>query len=305
MKSLIKYLLTFSRGERNGIILLLALGALLVVAPEIYRAMLKPVPSNSPEFYARVDSFFNSLTLNSPSIEDGPSHSVLHEEFTGVAVAEPFYFNPNHVSADDLVKLGLSPRQAQTVINYRARGGRFRTPEDFAKVYAIDSSTYHRLKPWIRIPVDERVVAPATDVAQKPEDSGSAPIDLNTADTLELNKIRGIGRVCARRIVAYRELLGGFHSLHQLTEVYGVKAELVSSLAGQVRVDSTRVKRINLNLVTYDELRKHPYISDYQSKAIIYYRGRRGAFKSIDEILENKLVPPETFNKLREYLTLQ
>jgi competence ComEA-like helix-hairpin-helix protein len=305
MKSLVKYLLTFSRGERNGIILLLALAALLVVAPEIYRAMLKPVPSNAPEFYARVDSFFNSLTLNSRSVEDGPSHSVLHEELTIAAEAEPFYFDPNHVSADDMVKLGLSTRQAQTVINYRAKGGRFRSPEDFAKVYVIDSSTYHRLKPWIRIHVDERAIAPATDAAQKPEDAEPAPVDINTADTLELTRIRGIGRVYARRIVAYRELLGGFHSLHQLTEVYGVKGELVSSIAGQVRVDSTRVKRMNLNMVTYDELRKHPYISDYQSKAIIYYRSRRGAIKSLDEIVENKLVPPETFNKIKNYLTLQ
>ena len=99
--------------------------------------------------------------------------------------------------------------------------------------------------------------------------------------TLELRKIKGIGKILARRIIAYRELLGGYTNIKQLNEVYGIKPDLVKDISAQITIDTTRIRLINLNLITFEDLKKHPYLNEFQAKAIIYYRGKMKNIKNV------------------------
>ena len=163
---------------------------------------------------------------------------------------------------------------------------------------------FARLVPYIQIEQkpDSAFISQQIEVEKKiPE---PIIIELNSADTLELIKLKGVGRSFARRIVAYRNLLGGFIIKQQLLEVWGFKEEMLKSIEENLTVDTTVVQKININMASLDNLQKHPYLTTYQAKSIIYYREKMGNINSIDEILKNKLVDKETYRKVKGYLTV-
>ncbi len=296
--------LSFSRTERYGIILLLSLVLILAIIPYIHRTFfISSSPLANPQVFSKIDSFV--LTLNQPKSRVEQPFSYIEEEKPPVSEPELFNFDPNTVTASQLIRLGLSKKQARVIENYRSKGGIFRKAEDFSKIYIIDSTLFNRLLPFIQIDKsqfehknladDNTITIIKAEVLQ---------IELNSADTLELVKIRGIGRGYARRIIAYRNLLGGYYNANQLTEVYGFTKETLESISPNIYIDSLKIKKININLVDYNELKKHPYLSDYQARAIIYYRETIGPFQSAKEIASNKLVDDKTFQKLRHYITV-
>jgi len=302
----IKEFLTFSKGERNGIVILIILMLILMLSPLIYRTFFSSTPNDNSDFQTKADSFFSSLTLKPEESVRTTANPIESEEIETPKNRKYFFFDPNTITVEALVQLGLSVKQANVVARYRSKGGRFHTLEEFSKVYVIDSSTFQRLKPWIKInqlALDSQPKLKGDTTLSKSEEY-PAIVELNTADTLELVSIKGIGKTFARRIIAYRNLLGGFVNIHQLNEVYGMKPELVNAIASSITIDSTRIKRINLNLVSYEELRKHPYLSDYQSKAIIFYRSKVGNIKSTQELFTNKIIPYDKFRNIKSYLTV-
>lgn len=301
----IKEFLTFSKGERNGIIILIVLIILFAFSPIFYRNFLISIPNNSSDFYTKTDSFFSSLTLKPDEALTTTVNHFENEELTPSKIKKYFFFDPNKASIEDLVQLGLSVKQANVIEKYRIKGGQFHRPDDFSKVYVIDSATFRKLKPWIKIDLLAINSQPKAkrDSFTRTEKTPII-IELNTADTLELVNIKGIGKSYARRIIAYRNLLGGFVNIYQLAEVYGIKPELIKNIASSITIDSSRIKRINLNLVSYEDLKKHPYISDYQSKAIIFYRSKVGNIKNIHELLANKILSLEKYRIIKSYLTI-
>lgn len=298
-----KEFFVFSKSERNGIIVLVVIIILLILSPHFYRSFFQAIPSKDSSFYSSVDSFFTALTQKPEESVKNPNNPVEHEEFDSRKNPNYFFFDPNNTTIEEFVQLGLSVKQAQVIERYRSKGGRFKTPEEFSKMYVIDSSMFKKLKPWIKI----SLLAKSNEQTNKDTVSKiklqPIIVELNTADSLELTKIKGIGKAFARRIIAYRDLLGGYVRIDQLSEVYGVRKELMNSIASSITLDSTKIKFINLNLVTYEELKKHPYISDYQAKAIIYYRSKVGNIKNRKELLDNKLLPLDKYICIKSYLT--
>lgn len=294
----VKSFLYFSRGERNGTIVLILLLLLLTAFQYLYKKYFDVVAPPDPKIIQKADSFFLALQYHEPEkIIEPPSG--IEAEMELPRTKKSFLFDPNTVSLDSLMELGLSRKQAEVFVKYRFKGGRFRTPDDIDKIFVIDSATKSRLKPLVRI-------VPFTDTIghQRAIDTKPIQIELNSADTLSLLKLKGIGSTFAKRIVSYRNLLGGFYSIEQLSEVYGFTPQLVDQLRPNINIDTTRIQKINLNLIKYDELKTHPYVNDYQAKAIIYYRSQKGTFKTLDELWQNKLLPRDRFEKLKHYLDL-
>lgn len=127
-------------------------------------------------------------------------------------------------------------------------------------------------------------------------------VELNAADTAELQQLYGIGPTFARRIVKYRSLLGGFVRKEQLMEVYGMTEDRYQAIADHVTVDLSGVVKINPNAATVDELRRHPYLDYYQAKAIVQFRERGNNFTSVDDLLKVNLMDNTTLEKLRGYI---
>ncbi len=217
-------------------------------------------------------------------------------------------FDPNTADAIQLLSLGLTEWQVKSLLKYRAKGGVFRQPADFARLYGLTQKQFKQLQPYIRISDDYRPAAELFAHQEKTTDyqrdtvkfpiklKEGAHVLLNTADTSVLKKIPGIGSYFARQIVAYRNRLGGYSSVSQLAEIDDFPSETLSFFQLSAD-DANRIRKLNLNKLTLNELKRHPYISFYQARAIVDYRRLHGALHSLDDL---KLLNDFSEEKIRQ-----
>ena len=220
---------------------------------------------------------------------------------------KPFAFDPNTADSTTLLRLGLAPWQVRNIYRYRAKGGRFRSPESFAQVYGLDKQQYEQLRPYIRIADEFRPAADfVKDSLRSHRDTVRYPIKLlptefivlNKADTTQLKKVPGIGSGWARRIMSYGERLGGYVDVMQLTEMDGFPPEALEFFI----VEDPHPRKININTLTLNQLRHHPYINFYQARAIHDYRRTKGPLTSLDQLRQLKDFPPEALERLAPYV---
>lgn len=300
--SIISYF-TFTKGERRGSLLLLFIILLLLILPFIYSKYIHKEVAWDSKIQSIADSFF--LSLKDVEVANAAKQvRVEREEAAEPSVDKPFPFDPNTATLHEFIRLGFSDKQAKVILRYRSKGGFFASPQDFRKMYVVDPASFARLEPFIVIHSSAKVTHKDTMVNLSAATEPFVPVSINSADTTELTRINGIGKTFAKRIVAYRNLLGGFYSPTQLTEVYGISMEMVETIIPQIQIDTAQIKKVNLNTISYDELRKHPYISDYQAKAIVYYRSKVKQINSPNEIFKNNLITKEDFYRVRNYLSV-
>lgn len=223
-------------------------------------------------------------------------------------VVERFPFDPNTADSTQLLRLGLSPWQVRNIYKYRAKGGIYRKPEDFAKLYGLTVKQYKSLQPYIRISEDYQPAATlynntreeyVRDTLKYPVKlKESEHIILNLADTSQLKKVPGIGSGWARQIVAYRERLGGFYSTDQLLDIEGFPEDALPYL----QIQNPKLRKINVNKLTLNQLRQHPYIGFYRAKAIVDYRRLKGNLKSLNELSLHKDFSREAIQRLEHYV---
>lgn len=127
-------------------------------------------------------------------------------------------------------------------------------------------------------------------------------VDLNVADTFDLQEIHGIGPTFAKRIVKYRETLGGFINIEQLHEVWGIDSSLFERIRKHVYIKGTHLQKININAANLTTLKKHPYLDYYQAKEIFMYRQKHGLFESVNAIMKLSLMDSGTFSRVAPYL---
>ena len=127
-------------------------------------------------------------------------------------------------------------------------------------------------------------------------------IELNTADSLQLDSLPLIGMKTANRIIKYRNLLGGFYAIEQLKEVWGLKDSVLLVNANRIRIDNNLIKKINANTATIDEMKKHPYLHYNKAAAIFNYRKNHGNYKSINDLMNTKMFTEEDLKKIEPYL---
>ena len=220
--------------------------------------------------------------------------------------AEAFSFDPNTADSTALLRLGLTPGQVRSIYRYRAKGGVFRRPEDFARLYSLTKGQYDRLRPYIRIGEDYQEAALFVEKEKPNRDTLRYPVKiepnehivLNTADTTQLKKVPGIGSGWAKRIMSYGERLGGYVDVMQLTEMEGFPPEAL----GYFVVENPQTRKMNINKLTLNQLRQHPYINFYQAREITDYRRLKGNLQSLEQLRLLKDFTPEAINRLTPYV---
>ena len=131
------------------------------------------------------------------------------------------------------------------------------------------------------------------------------PVELNTADSALLESLPGIGAVLSVRTIKYRELLGGFCSTQQLREVYGLSEETFSILKGRIRVDTLKIRKIDINSADYAQLLRHPYLEKYDVNSILRYRELKGKITGVKDLTENKLLDSGKAARIKPYLSFE
>ena len=220
---------------------------------------------------------------------------------------ERFPFDPNTADSTQLLRLGLQPWQVRNIYRYRAKGGIYRKKSDFARLYGLTVKQYRELEPYIRISDDYLPASTLVGAREQVErDTIRYPVKikedehivLNTADTTQLRKVPGIGAYYAREIVRHGQWLGGYVSVDQLDEIDGFPQESKKYFV----VRQPHPKKLNINRLTLEQLRRHPYINYYQAKAIVDYRRLRGDITSLEDLRLIKDFPPEALKRLEPYI---
>jgi competence ComEA-like helix-hairpin-helix protein len=209
-------------------------------------------------------------------------------------------FNPNNYSLSDWMNLGLSEKQSVVVLKFTSRG--IYSEEDLKRIFVIPDVLFELIRD--SVVYSERFQNSPNQESFKKQAKQITLINLNTADTTEFMKIYGIGAFYAKQIIRYREKLGGYLTKEQLFEVWKMTTEAYDKIKDHVFISEKDVKRININSVTIEELKVHPYLKWNQANSIVKMRIQRNGFKNIEEIKESVLIDSETYEKLFPYLSL-
>ena len=130
------------------------------------------------------------------------------------------------------------------------------------------------------------------------------PIDINRADSTLLLPLPGIGPVFAGRIIKFRNLLGGFIRVDQLGEVYGISHETLDLIKDKIVIDTSAIRKIQLDNATFRELLRHPYLEYEDVKALVNYRDFAGSIQSHQELMDNNILPDSVLQRVWPYLGL-
>ncbi len=300
VKKFLKEYFSFSRREQHGILVLSSIIVILILVNLLISWLPEKKMNNAEEIREILHDFdlINEHTRNLPGNKDLIDKSTVHE-----AVHEMFYFDPNQASKQELMKLGMHEKVATTLLHYIEKGGRLRRKEDLLKIYGMDTSFYKELEPFIRIAPPVGNSDP--DNRRFQEESAATIVELNKADTADLLPLKGIGPVLARRVLKYRNLLGGFATKDQLLEVYGIKEEVFREISSAVQVDTALIRKLDLNHATYAEFIRHPYFNQELTNAILTHRKKHGTIYSVLEIRREGIVSEEEYRKILPYVSLR
>lgn len=237
-----------------------------------------------------------------------------------------FRFDPNTATYEDFRALGIAGRTAAGIVKYRLNGKVFQIPEDFAACYGISDSMYAELKPYINIGAEFRLqprqkvlVHDSSAVSESPaieqsareippvsslKSAASGPrlVELNTADSLELLSVRGIGEKSVSAIMAYRELLGGFHSVEQLTEMNVIFEKNYELMQPYIWADSCEIRKIDVNFAPANAVNEHPYMKGKLARRILSKRQLKGGWSTIEDMIEDKTLTSNEAARLAPYL---
>lgn len=291
---------SFSKSERRGIftLLLILVGILLFNFSIPY--LKKQEATDFSVFIREVEEFEKSIIENQ---SENNYFTNSRKTFETKSKLNPFPFDPNGLTSEQWKKIGLSDKQIAIIKNYEAKGGKFYKKEDLKRIYGISAQEYSILEPFIEIKT--KSFEKTFQKFENPSKKMSFIFNLNTADSIDLIKVQGIGGVFAKRIIELRKKLGGFTTTDQLLEVYGMDTARFQEIKNYFEVDTTGIKRISINKLTFQELRKHPYIDYNLSFEINNYRLMKGNFKAAEELYSLKNINSDQIKKLIPYLSFE
>lgn len=303
----LKAYFNFSKKERNGIITLIIMLAVMWFAPLLFVADEQPDEEGYTLFRQDIEQL-QQQAVRHKQTEDSSEAS--YPSLAAVSNNEPvhttlFYFDPNTLAPVGWQRLGIPGRTIQTIQNFTAKGGRFYKAEDMGKIYGLKKRDYERLLPYVRIAKKEmeHKKERSADVASYTGTKYSVrSVSINTADTTAFIALPGIGNKLANRIISFREQLGGFYSVEQIAEVYGLTDSVFQQIKPYLLCDAASIKKININTAGINELKVHPYIKYQVGNAVIQYRLQHGNFKSDSDLKQIHVITDDLLQKLSPYI---
>ena len=313
-KNFIKEYLHFTRKERIGVMFLLFILLTIILFPSFLPEKDNSVPISTDTEWTNLMKSLESKSENEYDTEDsvaGLTYEKSAETYTPPVKGALFFFDPNKLDAAGWKRLGLRDKTIRTIINYTGKGGYFKQPADLQRIYGLHKNEFERLAPFIRIEEEKRnfkkfeTNPKSTESVFKPikeKTNRYAAVDINKANLDDFVSLPGIGEKLGTRIITFRDKLGGFHSVEQVAETYGLPDSTYQKIQTLLLVQETNIKKIPINQSSKDELKMHPYIKWKIANAIVEYRNQHGPFKSLEDLKKIILLDHETFLKIQPYL---
>ncbi len=300
MKRIFKDYFTFSKKERTAVIILLLLIILFAAAPYFYSPKFKPpvISKAMNEFLERNKTI--AAIKDTVSENERPSYTPVEKI---VSKHETFAFDPNTVSENDWKRLGISDKTIHTIINYRSKGGKFKSAEDLRKIWGFKKEDADRLISFVHIENTNSTNKKYLTGNQQPVTGSKAiPIDINTATFEEWRTLPGISDGLANRIVMYRERIGGFISKEQVHKTYGVSDSIFRLIDPYLTVNLNSVPKLNINTASAYELRTKINIPDAVARSIIVYRQQYGNYQMVSDLKKIVFIHDTLYQRIAPYL---
>jgi competence ComEA-like helix-hairpin-helix protein len=302
----------FTKKERRGTVVLLIIITILILIPFFYPLIIK-------EKVIPVDTYADDIARLALLEDSGKNKKQLFDNdqyhyqrtYTADVTSNTalFYFDPNNTSASDWEKLGVKSKTISTIQNFTSKGGKFREAKDIKRIWGLSPVLADKLIPYVRIGTRspsteftyEKKVYPVNLTTFRKKEY--APVDINASDSGSFTSLPGIGDKLSRRIIKYRDKLGGFYSAEQVGETFGLPDTTFRKIRSSLVQSNVQVKQININTATVDELKAHPYIRYHLANVIIQYREQHGKFNTVDQIRNIMIVTDSMYKKVSPYLT--
>ncbi|MFK2819758.1 helix-hairpin-helix domain-containing protein [Flavobacteriaceae sp. LMIT009] len=282
----------FTRGQRNGIFLLLFL---IVVAQCIY--FLVDFSSHSVEVNEEELAVFNKEidSLRRVELKD--------------RTPKIYPFNPNYINDYRGYTLGMTNEEIDRLLKFRGQDKWINSPQQFQEVTDVSDSLLTEISPYFKFPewVAKTETKKTSNYNNNRAKTFEEKLDLNTATANQLQRVNGIGKTLSERIIKFRNSFsGGFISDIQLQDVYGLSPEVIERLTNEFTVKTPRqINKFNINIATTEQLVTIQHIDYELAYEIINQRTLREGFKSLDELLKVKDFPADKFEIIKLYLSLK
>lgn len=283
--------LKFNKEQRTGIFLLFVI---IIVLQLVYYFMnFNPIPEKDAgkqqwlSLQAEVDSLKSHKSDFKPMM---------------------YPFNPNFISDYKGYKLGMSVEEIDRLLAFRKQNKFVNSAKEFQNVTKVSDSLLSTMAPFFKFPdwVSHKKDNNYGNYSNKPFDKKEkiTLIDLNQATKEDLIKINGIGEVISLRILTQKEKLGGFVSMEQLKEVWGLSPEVILNLNKHFAITKLpSLKKIDINNASLKELSQFFYFKQDLARQIVKYRSMNGDFKNIEDLVKINNFPVEKANYISLYLS--
>ena len=299
---------SLNKSEQYGILVLTIIVLVLLLANLLMPFFVSPGQNTHLEAFKNEIEAFKQLQQSkhdSIFIEDLQNSGMLELEIA-LQKIKPIPFDPNKLPDEIWLKMGFTHTQVKNIKNFEAKGGKFYRKEDVKKLYCISDAEYQLIEPYIQIksPYQSK---PAKENPKfiKQESKRLLPTEINSADAGVLENNLGINPWLAKRVIDYRTLLGGFHKVEQLPEVYGMKPETYEKILLYISIDTLLINKIDLNAVTFKEMLRHPYLDYETTKSIIDTRKKIKSYSSLDQLHQVPLITDSIFQRIAPYFFIQ
>lgn len=306
----------FSGSQRAGILVLLGLILLISLIDSFLPLFYEPEPEQVDSlFLVEVNDFKNSLQSidsirNAQRLHSYQSYQTTSKSYNddyNKGKNELFPFNPNVLDSAGFAALGIKPYVISNILKYRRKVS-FKDKEGFARIYGISEAKFEELAPCIQLPESEKSRNDSNYLNRNKsgEDNNEVlTVELNTADTTALMQIKGIGKAYAYAIVRFRKQTGGFISIEQLNEIYGMTPENFVKIKPFCTVNPAFIQKIRINTASVEKLKAHPYLNFYQARQIYELRRKKGRLAGINDLKELSELNELTIGKISAYLNFE
>jgi competence ComEA-like helix-hairpin-helix protein len=302
----LKGFLYFSKAQLRATILLCFLIGLAVGAPRLYLMLFPPDFALTNEWRNEIYRYMaDSSSAPGRQPEDAspvPFADVAEENLQKTKPLSLFAFNPNLITVEEWKRLGFSQKQAEAIEKIKSKGFVFKTAEDLRRINIIGDAGYERLKDYVVLPQPEDKKAQTRELVSSPE---RAKVHINYADSAEIERLPGIGPYYGKKILKFRDALGGFASVEQIAEVRNLPDSVFQKIKDRVVVGADEVKKLKVNSAPADTLSRHPYITLRQAQMIVAFRHAHGNFAQLEEVQRAGLFTDSVFQKLKPYLSVE
>jgi DNA uptake protein ComE-like DNA-binding protein len=282
--------LVFSKQQQVGIVFLVSILTILLIGLYFYNP--------NPE---------TVLDLTSPEIKERQQQIALLQKQKQKENKPKIYpFNPNFITDYKGYTLGMRAEEIDKLHAFRNANKWINSVQDFKRVTGVSDSLLDKISPYFKFPEWVKKVKKKTLFSTKEPKSFSEKIDLNTATSIQLEQVYGIGNTLSNRIVKYREKINGFSDTSQLHLIYGLKTETITALLKDFAIKTpTKINTINLNTASASDIATIPGISFEMAKKIWEFRVLRGSVTQFSELEKIPEITTQKLQVIKLYLSLE